>query len=98
MNLDDTIPEEARPWGSAAHLEWRKQMRLEKKMNKAHGKKKPLLKSLPPSLRILRHELDCDCMECEPQHVKDFLKTTSWANGNPNIDQKPFDVRPSKCE
>lgn len=84
MSLDDTIPEEARPWGSKAHLEWRKQERISERMNAPVRKKRPKLKDLPPSLKILRHELDCECEACCPKEVAEFLKTTSWANGNPN--------------
>lgn len=31
--LYSTIPKEARPWGSKAHLEWRKKERIEGQMN-----------------------------------------------------------------
>lgn len=60
--LDLTIPKEARPFGSKAHLEWRKKMRLERLLN-------------PPVRRSTEsHSWLCRCNQCRPQEMLDAIK------------------------
>lgn len=83
-------------FGTKEHLEWRKKMRLSGKMNppmKHHQDEQ----AASPWMRIKLHAFKdpkfCDCEKCVPPDVKEFLKTTSWANRNPKFTKKEYEKR-----
>lgn len=61
-HLDSTIPKEARPFGSKAHLEWRQKQRSEGKMN------------APVRRHSKSHSWSCKCSDCWTPEVVSAIK------------------------
>lgn len=58
--MSDEIPESAQPFGSEAHLRWRKAERSAGRLN--------------PPLKFISHAWSCTCSNCRPQSVLDAIK------------------------
>lgn len=81
----------AEPTDEHEHLKWRIEQRLAGKMNAPIKRRRPKLSDLPPSMRIMRHELECECSECRPQHVVDFIASLSpYAGAAPDSNLQQF--------